>query len=119
MRRAAVLSPFACLLLALAPAATSQEAKAPDTSREIATLNRELGKLRTEIAALKKQVADLQKVQDELRPQVDMLTKHRHTLFVDVLRADTLIPKAKGIYLVTTPSPEDFSRTSGPVSGPK
>lgn len=119
MRRAALLTLSACLLLVVAPTAMAQEAKAPDVSREITTLSRELGKLRTEVAALKKQLADLQKSQDELRPQVDTLSKHRHTLFLNVLRADTLFEKAKGIYLITTPSPEDFSRTSGPVSGPK
>ena len=125
MRRAALLILSVCLLLDLAPAA-AQEGKAPeparpapDVTREIATLSRELGKLRTEVAALKKQVADQQKVLDELRPQVDMLSKHRHTLFLNVTRGDTLFEKAKGIYLITTPSPEDFSRTSGPVSGPK
>ncbi len=126
MRRAALLTLSVCLLPVLAPPAAAQEGKpaetarpAPDVAHEIAVLNRELGKLRGEVAALKKQVTDLQKGQDELRPQVDMLSKHRHTLFLDVTRADTLFPKAKGIYLITTPSPEDFSRTSGPVSGPK
>jgi hypothetical protein len=126
MTRAALLSLSFCLLPVLAPAAAAQEGRAPeptraapDVSREIALLNRELGKLRGEVASLKKQVEELRKTQDALGPQVEMLSKHRHTLFLNVMRADTLFPKAKGIYLVTTPSPEDFSRTSGPVSGPK
>ena len=126
MRRLVLVTLFVCLISGLGGAAAAQEAKAPeptrpapDLTREVAGLNRELGKLRTEVAALKKQVEEMKKAEDALAPQIDMLSKHRHTLFLNVMRADTLFPKAKGIYLVTTPSPEDFSRTSGPVSGPK
>jgi len=126
MRRAALLAAFVLLASAFSAAAAAQEGKAaepvrpaPDPSREIAALNREVGKLRTEMAALKKQIEELKKAQDEERPQLQMLLKHRHSLFLDVLRAETILPKAQGLYLVTTPSPEDYSKTSGPVSGPK
>lgn len=119
MRRATLLTLSFCLWTAFAPAAGAQEGKAPDPARETPAMGKELGRLRSEVAALKKQVAELKKAQDEARPQIDMLLKHRHSLFLDVMRADTLLPKAKGLFLVTTPSPEDFSKTSGPVSGPK
>jgi len=126
MRRVALLTAFLLLAPLYSAAADAQEGKAaepvrsaPDASREIAALSREVGKLRTEMAALKKQIEELKKAQDEQRPQVQMLLKHRHSLFLDVLRAETIIPKAQGLYLVTTPSPEDYSKTSGPVSGPK
>jgi septal ring factor EnvC (AmiA/AmiB activator) len=119
MRRAALLTLSFCLLTVFAPAVRAQEGKAPDPAREIAAMGKELGRLKSEVAALKKQVAELKKAQDEARPQIDMLLKHRHSLFLNVMRADTLLPKATGLFLVTTPSPEDFSKTSGPVSGPK
>ncbi len=119
MRRAALLTLSFCLLTVFAPAAGAQEGKAADPTREIAALGKEVGRLKSEVATLKKQVEELKKAQDGMRPQIDMLQKHRHSLFLDVMRADILLPKAKGLFLVTTPSPEDFAKTSGPVSGPK
>jgi hypothetical protein len=34
------------------------------------------------------------------------------------MRADSFFPKAKGTFFVITPSPDDLTKTSGPVSGP-
>jgi hypothetical protein len=122
MRRAALLTLSLCLSTIFVAAAAAQEEKPaapPRPAPEVAALHLEVGKLRGEIAALSKQVEALKKAQDEARPQIDMLLKHRHSLFLDVMRADALLPKAKGLFLITTPSPEDFSKTSGPVSGPK
>ena len=34
-------------------------------------------------------------------------------------RLDSFFPQAKGTFFVTTPSPENLGKTSGPVSGPK
>jgi hypothetical protein len=119
MRRAALLTLSFCLLTVFAPAADAQEGKAADPAREIAVLSKELGRLKTEVAALKKQVAELKKAQDEARPQIDMLLKHRHQLFLDFLRADAFFPQAKGTFFVTTPSPDTLTKTSGPVAGPQ
>ena len=119
MRRAALLATSLCLSSLLPAASYAQEGKAADPTREVAVLSKELGRLRIEVTALKKQVEEMKKAQDAERSQIDMLQKHRHSLFLDVTPADALFPKAKGMYLITTPSPENFSKTSGPVSGPK
>jgi hypothetical protein len=119
MRRAAFFAAILGLLSALPAPCLAQEGRVADPTREIAALSREMSRLRTEVAALKKQVEELRKAQEAVRPQIDTLLKHRHSLFLDVIRADVFFPKAKGTFFVTTPSPEDFSKTSGPVSGPK
>ncbi len=90
-----------------------------DAARAVAVLKRETDRLKTEISALRKQVDDLKKAQGETTAHVEMLLKHRHQLFLDFMRADAFFPKAKGTFFVVTPSPDDLTKTSGPVSGPK
>jgi hypothetical protein len=85
----------------------------------VAALKRDVDRLRTEATVLKKQVEDLKKAQHDMHAHVEMLRKHRHQLFLDFMRADAFFPQAKGTFFVTTPSPEDLTKTSGPVSGPK
>ena len=119
MRPAALLATSLCLASLLSAPSYAEEGKAADPAREVAVLSKEVGRLKTEVAALKRQVEEMKKAQDVERPQIDMLLKHRHSLFLDVMPADAFFPKAKGTFLITTPSPENFSKTSGPVSGPK
>jgi transposase len=105
----------------------AQEVKAPEVARpgpderarEVAALKRDADRLKTEVAALKKQVEELKKAQGDMNVHVEMLLKHRHQLFLDFMRADAFFPQAKGMFFVTTPSPDSLTKTSGPVSGPK
>jgi small-conductance mechanosensitive channel len=105
----------------------AQEARPPEAARpvadertrEAAALKRDVDRLKTEVAALKKQAEELKKTQHDMSGHVDMLLKHRHQLFLDFLRADAFFPQAKGTFFVTTPSPNELTKTSGPVSGPK
>lgn len=114
-----ILVVVATLGLSCASALPSLAQSGPDESaRQMAALKRDVDKLKTETAALKKQIEELKKVQGDLNGHVDMLLKHRHQLFVDSMRADSFFPKAKGTFFVITPSPDDLTKTSGPVSGP-
>lgn len=127
MRRVVLV--LATLGLSLGPSAPSpaQEARpseatrtGPDEgARHVATLKREVDRLRAEAGAMKKQIEELKKAQNDMGVHVEMLRKHRHQLFLDFMRADAFFPQAKGTFFVTTPSPEDLTKTSGPVSGPK
>ena len=117
MRRAVLFATSLCLSSLLSATSLAEEGKVDDTTREVAILSKELSRLKTEVTALKKQVEELKKAHDVERPQIDMLLKHRHALFLDVTPADAFFPKAKGTFLITTPSPENFSKTSGPVAG--
>ncbi len=90
-----------------------------DAARAVAALKRETDRLKTEVSALRKQIDDLKKAQSETTAHVEMLLKHRHQLVLDFMRADAFFPKAKGTFFVVTPSPDDLTKTSGPVSGPK
>ena len=54
-----------------------------------------------------------------MKPHVEMLLSHRHQLFLDSIRGEAIFPQAKGTYFVTTPSPENMAKTSGPVAAPK
>ena len=124
MRR--VVPAAALVLLMVAPvSARAQEARPAEATRpdagahEAAALKRDVDRLRAEVTALKKQVEELKKGQGQMNTQVEMLLKHRHQLFLDFMRADAFFPQAKGTFFVTTPSPDDLTKTSGPVSGPK
>lgn len=120
MRRVPLLALAVCLSSAAAGPAAAEEAKGAETSRpapEVAALQKEIGRLRSEAAALSKQVEELKKGQAEMKSHIDMLLRHRHQLFLDVLRADAVFPQAKGTFFVTTPSPDTLTKTSGPVAG--
>ena len=109
-------------LPSLAQEARPAEATRPgpdEGARQAAALKRDVDRLRAEVTALKKQVEELKKGQGQMNTQVEMLLKHRHQLFLDFMRADAFFPQAKGTFFVTTPSPEDLTKTSGPISGPK
>lgn len=105
----------------------AQDAKPPDATRpgpsegghEVTALKRDLDRLRTELVAMRKQVEDLKKAQGEMKPHVEMLLSHRHQLFLDSIRGEALFPQAKGTFFVTTPSPDNLAKTSGPVAAPK
>jgi len=101
----------------------AQEARPPEVTRpapdegarEVAALKRDVDRLRTEVTAAKKQVEELKKTQNDMNVHVDMLLKHRHQLFLDFMRADAFFPQAKGTFFVITPSPDNLTKTSGPI----
>jgi hypothetical protein len=105
----------------------AQEARPPEVTRpgpdegarEVAALKRDVDRLRTELAAVKKQVEELKKTQNGMNVQLEMQLSHRHQLFLDFMRADAFFPQAKGTFFVITPSPDNLTKTSGPISGPK
>jgi len=127
MRRIVVVVAALGLSMVSSVPSFAQEARSPEqarsvadtTARELAALKRDVDRLRAELTAAKKQIEELRKGQNDVNVHVEMLLKHRHQLFVDFMRADAFFPKAKGTFFVTTPSPEDLTKTSGPVSGPK
>jgi hypothetical protein len=99
--------------------ARNTEANPPgpdERAREVTGLKREVDRLKTEVTALKKQVEELKKTELDMSSHVEMLLKHRHQLFLDSMRADAFFPQAKGTFFVTTPSPENLTKTSGPIS---
>lgn len=122
MRRAVYVAATLALSMVSSVPSLAQEAGRADATaaaREVAVLKRDTDRLKTEVSALKKQVEELKKSQSEMSGHVEMLLKHRHQLFLDFIRADAFFPKAKGTFFVTTPSPDELTKTSGPVSGPK
>ena len=112
-----VAAAFGLLLITSIPS-HAQEPGPDDTKREMAALKRDTDRLKTEVLALKKQVEDLKKGQHDMNVHVEMLLKHRHQLFLDFMRADAFFPKAKGTFFVITPSPDDLTKTSGPIAAP-
>jgi hypothetical protein len=127
MRRVVLVVGTLGLSLVSSTPSRGQEARPPEVTRtgpdegarQVAALKRDVDRLRAEATVLKKQVEDLKKAQHDMHGHVEMLRKHRHQLFLDFMRADAFFPQAKGTFFVTTPSPEDLTKTSGPVSGPK
>ena len=127
MRRVVLVAATLGLSIVSPAPSLAQEARPPEVTRpgpaegarELAALKRDVDRLRTEMTAVKKQVEELKKSQNDMNVHVEVLLKHRHQLFLDFMRADAFFPKAKGTFFVITPSPEDLTKTSGPISGPK
>lgn len=113
-----MVSPAPSLAQEARPAEVTRPGSA-EGAREVAALKRDVDRLRTEMTAVKKQVEELKKSQNDMNVHVEVLLKHRHQLFLDFMRADAFFPQAKGTFFVITPSPEDLTKTSGPISGPK
>ena len=118
MRRIVPVAAALGLLLIFSSPSRAQEPGPDDTKRAMAALKRDADRLKAEVAALKKQVEELKKGQHDMNLHVEMLLKHRHQLFLDFMRADAFFPKAKGTFFVTTPSPDDLTKTSGPIAAP-
>jgi hypothetical protein len=127
MRRVVFVAATLGLSMVTPVPSLAQESKPPEVTRrgpdegarEVAALKRDVDRLRAEVTAMKKQVEELKKTQNDTNAHVEMLLKHRHQLFLDFMRADAFFPQAKGMFFVTTPSPDTLTKTSGPVSGPK
>ena len=118
MRRVAVVATAIGLLLVPSIPSRAQEPGPDDTKRAMAALKKDTDRLKADVAALKKQVEELKKSEHDMNVHVEMLLKHRHQLFLDFMRADAFFPKAKGTFFVITPSPDDLTKTSGPIAAP-
>ena len=127
MRRAVLVAVIVGVSIVSGARTVAQDAKPADVARpgategahEVAALKRDLDRLKTELVALRKQVEDLKKSQSDMKPHVEMLLSHRHQLFLDSIRGEAIFPQAKGTFFVTTPSPENLAKTSGPVAALK
>lgn len=123
MRRVVLVAATLGLTMVSPISSLAQEARPPEVTRpapdegarEVAALKRDVDRLRTEVTAAKKQVEELKKTQNDMNVHVDMLLKHRHQLFLDFMRADAFFPQAKGTFFVITPSPDNLTKTSGPI----
>jgi len=127
MRRAVLVAAALGVAIVSPARSVADEARPPevtragpdDGAREVTALKRDVDRLRTELVAMRKQVEELKKAQSEMKPNVEMLLSHRHQLFLDSIRGEALFPQTKGTYFVTTPSPDNLAKTSGPVAAPK
>ena len=118
MRRIVPVAAALGLLLVFSIPSRAEQPGPDDAKRERVALKRDADRLKAEVAALKRQVEELKKGQHDLNVHVEMLLKHRHQLFLDFMRADAFFPKAKGTFFVITPSPDDLTKTSGPIAAP-